>query len=182
MLPYPAPNLCFFFLVLSSLETETFLNIKSICVQTKQFPTLFSLLSFVLHGNQFKCWHGTINLNAKIFWNILPNTWLFHSKDRSSICMNCWKLTGFFGSWHLSFPYVALGIALLMWPHNLWLSYIGGMQLIVLALLRMFTIFRIAYRRRGESLLPEFDDQNDKWVFLFDFDYINLTFKIFWWD
>lgn len=78
------------------------------------------------------------------------------------MCMRVWKLTGFFGSWRLSFPYVALGVALLMWPHNLWLSYVGGMQLIILALLRMFTVFRARSREREDSLLPEFDDQLDK--------------------
>jgi hypothetical protein len=85
-----------------------------------------------------------------------------HRKDRSSLCIHCWKCTGFFGSWRLSFPYVALGVALLMWPHNLWLSYVGGVQLIILALLRMFTIFRINIRGREDSLLPEFDDPADK--------------------
>lgn len=53
-----------------------------------------------------------------------------------------------------------------MWPHNLWLSYVGGVLLIILALLRMFTIFRTNLRGREDSLLPEFDDQTDKWVFL----------------
>lgn len=76
--------------------------------------------------------------------------------------MQVWKLTGVFGSWRLSFPYVALGVALLMWPHNLWLSYVGGVQLIVLAMLRMFTVFRARNREREDSLLPEFDDQLDK--------------------
>lgn len=78
--------------------------------------------------------------------------------------MQCWKLTGFFGSWRLSFPYVAIGVALIMWPHNLWLSFVCGFQLIVLAMLRMFTIFRIDGRGREDSLLPEFDESSDKWV------------------
>lgn len=87
---------------------------------------------------------------------------LFHSKDRNSLCLHCWKWTGVFGSWRLSFPYVALGVALLMWPHNLWLSYVGGVQLIMLAILRMFTVFRTNVRGREDSLLPEFDESTDK--------------------
>lgn len=90
------------------------------------------------------------------------------SKDSSSLCIHCWKWTGFFGSWRLSFPYVALGVALMMWPHNLWLSYIGGTQLIILALLRMFTVFRTNMRGREDSLLPEFDDPTDKYDTLSD--------------
>lgn len=69
---------------------------------------------------------------------------------------------GFFGSWRISFPYVALAVGLIMWPHNLWLSYVGGVQLLILALLRMFTVFRTNVRGREDSLLPEFDDTSDK--------------------
>ncbi|CRL02235.1 CLUMA_CG015374, isoform A [Clunio marinus] len=89
-------------------------------------------------------------------------------KGHSPIWIRCWRCTGFFGSWRLSFPYVALGVALLMWPHNLWLSYVGGALLIILALLRMFTIFRIKIRGREDSLLPEFDEQHDKYDILSD--------------
>lgn len=85
-----------------------------------------------------------------------------NSKDRKSLCLQCWKWTGVFGSWRLSFPYVALGVALIMWPHNLWLSYVGGVQLIILAILRMFTVFRTNIRGREDSLLPEFDESTDK--------------------
>ena len=90
------------------------------------------------------------------------NYFSFSSKERNSLCVQCWKWTGFFGSWRLSFPYVALGVALIMWPHNLWLSYVGGVQLILLALLRMFTVFRTNVRGREDSLLPpeSFDDDH----------------------
>ncbi|XP_070498620.1 uncharacterized protein [Chironomus tepperi] len=90
------------------------------------------------------------------------------SKDRNSLCLHCWKWTGVFGSWRLSFPYVALGVALIMWPHNLWLSYVGGIQLIMLAILRMFTVFRTNIRGREDSLLPEFDESTDKYDILSD--------------
>lgn len=97
------------------------------------------------------------------FFSLLQNN--STSNDKSALCIHCWKWTRFFGGWRLSLPYVALGVALLMWPHNLWLSYVGGVQLIILALMRMFTIFRTSNMRgRGASLLPEFDDQNDKLV------------------
>lgn len=49
-----------------------------------------------------------------------------------------------------------------MWPHNLWLSYVAGIQLLILALLRMFTVFRTNVRGREDNLLPEFDEQTDK--------------------
>ena len=113
-------------------------------------------------------WLGWLNKSSfssskfKFDLNFLFVCAIRNSKNRSSLCIRCWKSTGFFGSWRLSFPYVALGVALMMWPHNLWLSYIGGVQLIILALLRMFTIFRINIRGREDSLLPEFDDPGDK--------------------
>lgn len=117
-----------------------------------------------------RCWRDKSSFLCSKFKFDLKSFFLFlslshlchHRKDRSSLCIHCWKCTGFFGSWRLSFPYVALGVALLMWPHNLWLSYVGGAQLIILALLRMFTIFRINIRGREDSLLPEFDDPADK--------------------
>lgn len=82
--------------------------------------------------------------------------------SKNSNCIKYWSWTGFFGSWRLSFPYVALGVSLIMWPRNLWLSYVAGVQLLILALLRMFTVFRTNVRGREDSLLPEFDEQTDK--------------------
>jgi Transmembrane protein family 72 len=103
-----------------------------------------------------------VNLNFIIFSSPFP-FFSLDSKEKLPLCIHCWKWTGFFGSWRLSFPYVALGVALIMWPHNLWLSHVGGVLLIVLAMLRMFTIFRTSGRGREDSLLPEFD--SDKYVF-----------------
>lgn len=131
----------------------------ALCVRFQHFFLSFSTNSIVwlgwLNKSQFLC--SKFKFDLKIFFSRFTS-----SKDRSSLCVHCWKWTGFFGSWRLSFPYVALGVALLMWPHNLWLSYIGGVQLIILALLRMFTIFRTNIRGREDSLLPEFDDPADK--------------------
>lgn len=83
-------------------------------------------------------------------------------RARNSNCLKCWSWSGFFGSWRICFPYVALGVALIMWPRNLWLSYVGGALLLILALLRMFTVFRTNVRGREDSLLPDFDDHSDK--------------------
>jgi Transmembrane protein family 72 len=117
--------------------------------------------------------HGIINLHFPpekkrsklklLIYSLFTLTRLVRrSKERKSLCVQCWKWTGFLGSWRLSFPYVAIGVALIMWPHNLWLSYIGGVQLIILAMLRMLTVFRANVRGREDSLLPEFDDNTDK--------------------
>ena len=61
-------------------------------------------------------------------------------------------------------PYLALGIALIMWPHRLWLSYVAGVQLIILALLRLFTVckFRPKGKDGDEDLLPQFEDSYEK--------------------
>lgn len=48
---------------------------------------------------------------------------------------------------------------MLMWPHNLWLSYVAGSNLIFLALLRIFTIFRMSPNPKDHSLLQ--DDLSD---------------------
>lgn len=50
-----------------------------------------------------------------------------------------------------------------MWPHNLWLSYVAGVQLIILAILRLFTIFRYSGAGKDEGLLPQYDDSFEKY-------------------
>lgn len=66
---------------------------------------------------------------------------------------------------------MALGVGLIMWPHNLWLSYVAGSQLIMLAVLRIFTIFRMSPNAKDEGLLPEFDDNAEKYgVFMYKYD------------
>lgn len=143
-------------------------NWFSLCIMCVLFPLSTFTLStnsivslWWLNKSSFLC--SKFKFDVKLVFPFLRE----NSKDTTSLCVHCWKWTRFFGSWRLSFPYVALGVALIMWPHNLWLSYVGGVQLIILALLRMFTIFRTDMRGREDSLLPEFDDQSDKWVYAF---------------
>uniref|UniRef100_A0A336MKV8 CSON003011 protein n=1 Tax=Culicoides sonorensis TaxID=179676 RepID=A0A336MKV8_CULSO len=101
----------------------------------------------------------------EIKWIITLFVRLCTNNDYTSLCYQCWSCTGFFGGWRLAPPYIALGIALLMWPHRLWLSYVAGVQLIILALLRLCTIFKFKMRstKEGdEDLLPQFDDSYEK--------------------
>lgn len=82
--------------------------------------------------------------------------------DFSPGCQRCWNICRLCGGWRLSFPYVALGIALIMWPHRLWLSHVAGGQLIALALLRLLTLCQ--FRRQSgkdEELLNHFDEHVD---------------------
>lgn len=90
--------------------------------------------------------------------------YLFCCSEHSSKskCFQCWSYCRYAGGWRLSFPYIAMGVALLMWPHNLWLSYVAGVQLIVLAVLRIFTIFRMSPNGKDEGLLPQMDNSDDK--------------------
>lgn len=90
------------------------------------------------------------------------------SSDYTTNCARCWSLCRLVGGWRLSPPYVALGVALIMWPHRLWLSHVAGVQMIMLAVLRLFTIFRYGGSRgKGDELLPQHDDSFEKWVFVF---------------
>lgn len=89
----------------------------------------------------------------------------FCSNDYTTNCARCWSICRIFGGWRLSPPYVALGIALIMWPHRLWLSHVAGVQMIMLAVLRLFTIFRYGGGGGGgkeEGLLPQHDDSFEK--------------------
>lgn len=70
-------------------------------------------------------------------------------------------MTAVVGGWRLAPFYLAIGVALLIWPFRLWLSYVAGCQLIILAILRLFTVCRYG-RGKGEGLLPQFDDGYDK--------------------
>lgn len=84
------------------------------------------------------------------------------SHDSTTLCSQCWSITAIAGGWRLAPFYVALGVALLIWPFNLWLSYVAGFQLIMLAILRLFTVYGQQGQRKGEGLLPQFDDGFDK--------------------
>ncbi|XP_021697438.1 uncharacterized protein LOC5563737 isoform X1 [Aedes aegypti] len=86
----------------------------------------------------------------------------------SSGCVKCWSICRFCGGWRLSFPYVALGIALIMWPHRLWLSHVAGGQLIGLAVLRLLTLCQFRQGGKDEQLLNQFDENVDKYDNLTD--------------
>ncbi|XP_029732421.1 uncharacterized protein LOC109406023 isoform X2 [Aedes albopictus] len=85
-----------------------------------------------------------------------------------SSCAKCWSICRFCGGWRLSFPYVALGIALIMWPHRLWLSHVAGGQLIALAMLRLLTLCQFRQGGKDEQLLNHFDEHVDKYDNLTD--------------
>ena len=82
---------------------------------------------------------------------------LFLSSDNYSKCLQCWSCCKCFGSWRLAFPYIAIGTALMLWPHNLWLSYVAGLLLILLAVLRLCLVFRFSNNSKDEGLLPQCD-------------------------
>ncbi|XP_055607144.1 uncharacterized protein LOC129754906 [Uranotaenia lowii] len=86
----------------------------------------------------------------------------------SASCRWCWKLCRFCGSWRLAFPYVALGVALIIWPHRLWLSHVAGGQLIALAAFRLALVCQFRYRGRDEELLSQLDEHMDKYDNLSD--------------
>lgn len=83
------------------------------------------------------------------------------SNDSPSRCTNCWTVIQIFGGWRLSPLYIALGVALIIWPSSLWLCRVAGVQLLILAILRLFTIFRYSNKgARGEGLLAKRDDKD----------------------
>lgn len=87
----------------------------------------------------------------------------FSSYDSTALCSQIWSITAIAGGWRITPFYVAIAVALLIWPFNLWLSYVAGCQLIILAILRLFTICRYG-AGKGEGLLPQYDDGFDKQV------------------
>lgn len=86
---------------------------------------------------------------------------LFTDSDLAEKYSICWRIGNFLSGWRLSPFYVALGVALLMWPNALWLSSVAGIQLLILAILRLLTIFRFqANTSRCESLLQKHTNQH----------------------
>ncbi|KAH8408044.1 hypothetical protein KR222_002206 [Zaprionus bogoriensis] len=78
----------------------------------------------------------------------------------SSGCLDCWRFTHWLGSWRPVPIYVLMGAALILYPHNLWLSYVAGMLLLLLALLRLGTLLRLGGGTtpyKDEGLLPQCD-------------------------
>uniref|UniRef100_A0A182SCZ1 Uncharacterized protein n=1 Tax=Anopheles maculatus TaxID=74869 RepID=A0A182SCZ1_9DIPT len=90
------------------------------------------------------------------------------SNDYSSRCYQCWSVCRYCGGWHLTFPYVALGIALVVWPHRLWLSHVAGGLLIGLAMLRLLTVCKFRPHGKDDELLNHFDEHADKYDNLSD--------------
>ncbi|KAH8270409.1 hypothetical protein KR018_009766 [Drosophila ironensis] len=75
---------------------------------------------------------------------------------RSCCCLACWRLSAICGGWRPTPVYAAIGVYLILYPHNLWLSYVAGMFLILLGLLRLSTLFRLSPSKE-EGLLPQCD-------------------------
>ncbi|KPU78857.1 uncharacterized protein Dana_GF27254, partial [Drosophila ananassae] len=75
---------------------------------------------------------------------------------RSCSCLACWRLSAICGGWRPTPVYAVIGICLILYPHNLWLSYVAGMFLILLGLLRLSTLFRFS-PSKDEGLLPQCD-------------------------
>lgn len=98
----------------------------------------------------------------EIKWVITLFVQLLFASDNLSSCVQCWSTFRIAGGWRIAPFYIAFGIALIFWPNNLWLSYVAGAQLLVLAILRLCTIFRFNGNTKGEGLLPQYDDAFDK--------------------
>ncbi|XP_061393619.1 uncharacterized protein LOC133329136 isoform X3 [Musca vetustissima] len=85
--------------------------------------------------------------------------------DNYSKCLRCWEFSKYFGSWRLSLPYLTIGLTLMLWPHNLWLSYVAGGLLMFVAVLRLCLVFRFSHARsKDEGLLPHCDFENFTFV------------------
>ncbi|XP_052844321.1 uncharacterized protein LOC128257371 isoform X1 [Drosophila gunungcola] len=76
---------------------------------------------------------------------------------RSCSCLNCWRLSAICGGWRPTPVYAVIGICLILYPHNLWLSYVAGMFLILLGVLRLCTLLRFSPSKAEEGLLPQCD-------------------------
>ncbi|XP_058458548.1 uncharacterized protein LOC131435072 [Malaya genurostris] len=119
---------------------------------------------------------GVYIIAASVIIFLLEIKWLFTlfihllctSHDYSAEYHKCWNMCRFFGGWRLSFPYVALGIALIMWPHRLWLSPVAGGQLIALAMLRLLTLCQFRPGGKDDELLNQFEEHVDKYDHLSD--------------
>ncbi|KAH8240130.1 hypothetical protein KR032_011412, partial [Drosophila birchii] len=71
-------------------------------------------------------------------------------------CLACWRLSAICGGWRPTPVYAVIGVCLILYPHNLWLSYVAGMFLILLGLLRLCTLLRFS-PSKDEGLLPQCD-------------------------
>ncbi|KAH8373377.1 hypothetical protein KR009_004581 [Drosophila setifemur] len=71
-------------------------------------------------------------------------------------CLACWRISAICGGWRPTPVYAVIGICLILYPHNLWLSYVAGMFLIFLGILRLCTLLRFS-PSKDEGLLPQCD-------------------------
>lgn len=99
-----------------------------------------------------------ISLNVSFF--LFFHSFLFPdflvSSETPAMGTHCWRVSNLFSGWRLSPLYIALAVALLMWPNSLWLCSVVGVQLIILAILRLFTVFRFnVISARGDVLLQK---------------------------
>lgn len=106
--------------------------------------------------------HNSSFFNFLFIFPLLIFLFFSSYSDSLSNCVQCWSTCKIIGGWRLSPFYIAFGIALIFWPHNLWLSYVAGIQLIILAILRLCTLFRFSGNIKSEGLLPQRDDNFDK--------------------
>lgn len=82
---------------------------------------------------------------------------IWYQRNEINVCSSlCWWFNNTLSGWRLSPFYIALGVALLMWPNSLWLSSVVGVQLLFLAILRLFTVIRHQNNtNKCESLLQK---------------------------
>ncbi|KRF98512.1 uncharacterized protein Dwil_GK20186 [Drosophila willistoni] len=84
-----------------------------------------------------------------------------YRRSNQSRCLACWIFASWLaGGWRPTPVYVAMAISLILYPHNLWLSQVAGIFLLLLGLFRLTTLLRfipLAKLSCDESLLPHYD-------------------------
>ncbi|XP_017840431.1 uncharacterized protein LOC108598325 [Drosophila busckii] len=78
--------------------------------------------------------------------------------QNTDFCLACWRFSSLLGGWRPAPIYIVLGVTLALYPHNLWLSYVAGMLLCLLALLRLSTLLKLlggGAHFKDEGLLPQ---------------------------
>ncbi|XP_037940679.1 uncharacterized protein LOC119673470 [Teleopsis dalmanni] len=93
----------------------------------------------------------------EVKWIITLFLHLLFGSDSYTFWLRRWHDCKVIGGWRLAPIYGAIGIALLLWPHNLWLSYVAGVLLIFLAVLRLCTIIRFRSSAKVDGLVPQCD-------------------------
>lgn len=139
-------------------------NIRHTHAHTRPLPAIVCTHLLCRAHNRIRKRHTTSpDPTSTIIYVTHPVQLESFSHDAPSNCARCWSCCKIFGGWRIAPLYLAIGVALIMWPNTLWLSPVAGSMLIILALLRMFTIFRFnSHSKGGEGLLPQYDDTFDK--------------------